>query len=574
MSSFLRKMPKGIPCIIVLALLFGYMGSVMGFPNMLNTIMNTAHDLLLNTAFYIMGMCVITGALSKILVEFGVVDLLQRLLRPVMKRLFNLPGVASVGSVMTFLSDSPVIISLAKDPSYARYFKKYQHVSVVNASFGMGLLVLVFMAGQGYYLAPALGLAGAILGRMTGTRLMQWWTVRDRPEFLTEDAVTQADIEAYEAERETQKKQQKKEESVFIRVLNAVLDGGKSGVTIGLAIIPGVVILSTFVMMMTFGGTVEGVDALGNDIVVYTGKAYQGTQLLPWLAGKLSIVFEWLFGFTAPELVAFPITALGTVGAALGLVPEFIAQGIMDGNAVAVFTAMGMCWSGYLSADAATLDTLGYRSLVARSFQCTFLGGITAGIVTHWVYAGVTALAALFAPQPVWEVTAEAWNDITNESIEVQLVAKEDGSYIVCDWYGVKGYDLEFVVNADSSLSIRNAYAEQNGEYFFVHINDKAQPGKSAYAALYPLHGYSTFEGSQQAGSMSVFAFIYDTDKNQLNRCYYELTWGGMERQTLEAETQLQAEIDAEKAAQDSIAAAEAALKAEKEGHVKVAEPK
>ena len=125
------------------------------------------------------------------------------------------------------------------------------------------------------------------------------------------------------------------EKNLFLRTLNSLLDGGKTGVDVGLAIIPGVLIISTLVMMLTFGGTAEGVDELGNEIIVYTGGAFQGTQLLPWVAGKISIVFEWLFGFTAPELVAFPITALGAVGAALGLIPEFTAKGIIDGNAIA-----------------------------------------------------------------------------------------------------------------------------------------------------------------------------------------------------------------------------------------------
>ena len=105
---------------------------------------------------------------------------------------------------------------------------------------------------------------------------------------------------------------------------------------------------------------------------------------------KIGFVFRWLFGFNASELVAFPITALGTVGAALGLIPEMMTKGIIDSNAIAVFTAMGMCWSGFLSADAATLDSLGYRHFISRSFTCTFVGGIAAGIITHWLYFLIT----------------------------------------------------------------------------------------------------------------------------------------------------------------------------------------
>ena len=103
---------------------FGYIGSIMGVPNMLNTIMKTAHDLLLNTCFYLMAICVITGAIGAIFVEFGVVNLLEKLLRPLMRPLFNLPGVAALGAVMPFLSDNPAIISLSQDKRFAGYFKK------------------------------------------------------------------------------------------------------------------------------------------------------------------------------------------------------------------------------------------------------------------------------------------------------------------------------------------------------------------------------------------------------------------------------------------------------------------
>ena len=115
LRKFYRKIPSGIICLVVVFGLFFYLGSRMGTPNMLNTIMNTAHDLLLNTVFYLMAICVITGALGRILVDCGVVTRLERLLRPLMKPLFNLPGVASLGAVMTFLSDNPAIISLAQD---------------------------------------------------------------------------------------------------------------------------------------------------------------------------------------------------------------------------------------------------------------------------------------------------------------------------------------------------------------------------------------------------------------------------------------------------------------------------
>ena len=384
----MKKIPRGIPCLIVIIALFGYLSSVMGFTNMLNTIMRTAHDLLLNTVFYLMAMCVLTGALSRIFSVFGVVDLLQKMLKPVLRPLFNLPGVSSAGALMTFLSDKPAIISVAKNPLFARYFKRYQHISLVNfaGSYAMGLLVIIFMMGHGYYTEPLYGVVGAIIGSIIATRLMQRLVLKEHPEYREEEVLPpSAELERGRYPYETVPDDPR--QTLFVRVLDALLDGGKSGVEVGLTIIPGVLIISTLVMMFTFGGDAE--------TGAYTGEAYQGTELLPLLAGKASFVFHWLFGFNASELVAFPITALGTVGAALGLIPEMMSKGIIDSNAIAVFTAMGMCWSGFLSADAATLDSLGYRHFISRSFTCTFVGGIMAGIITHWLYVLITFLFEL-----------------------------------------------------------------------------------------------------------------------------------------------------------------------------------
>ena len=365
-----RYIPAGVPCLLVVGGLFTWIGSVMGTSNMLNTIMKTAHDLLLNTVFYLMAICVITGALSKIFVEFGVVTLLEKLLRPLMKPLFNLPGVASLGAVMTFLSDNPAIISLAQDKHFSSYFKKYQFISLTNfgTAFGMGLLVIVFMIGQGFYAEPFIGLFGAFCGCIVSTRLMQRFVIKAYPEYLTENV-----CELEEKESESDKKD---ERSLFVRILDSLLDGGRTGVDVGIAIIPGVIIISTLVMILTFGAGPDG----------YTGAAYQGIEALPWLASKINFVFEFLFGFTDPHVVAFPITALGAVGAALGLVPEFLASGWMDGNAIAVCTAIGMCWSGYLSTHAAMLDSLGYRNLTSKAIIAHTIGGLVAAIIAHWAY--------------------------------------------------------------------------------------------------------------------------------------------------------------------------------------------
>ena len=369
-SNFLIK--RRIEAGIFLILFFGtftFIGNRMGLPNMLNTIMQTSYRLLLDTVFYIMAITVLSGALGKLLTEFGVVRLLEVMLKPLMKPIFNLPGVAALGGLMTFLSDNPAIISLAKEKNFNRYFKKYQLISLTNfgTAFGMGLVVVIFMAGRGFGFAAVIGLAGSIIGSIVSTRLMQRLTLKAYPHL---------DAEIEEEDGNEHEISFKSEGSVFLRGLNSILDGGKTGVDLGLAIIPGVLIISTFVMILTFGPSAEG----------YTGSAYEGIALLPYLAGKINFVFEWLFGFENPELIAFPITSLGAVGAALGLVPKFQAEGLIDGNAIAVFTAMGMCWSGYLSTHTAMLDSLGYRKLTSKAIISHTVGGLVAGISAHWIY--------------------------------------------------------------------------------------------------------------------------------------------------------------------------------------------
>ncbi len=362
------KIPSGILCLIVVFSFFAYLASRMGTPNMLNTIMNTAHDLLLNTVFYLMAICVITGAIGRIFVEFGVVSLLEKLLRPLMKPLFNLPGVASLGAVLTFLSDNPAIISLAQEKKFRSYFKKYQLISLTNfgTAFGMGLLVIVFMIGQGFYIEPLIGFIGAVFGCIVSTRIMQQFVIKAYPQFKNEEVCVEVESEVSEEVHD---------KPLFQRILDSLLDGGRTGVDVGLAIIPGVLIISTLVMMLTFGPSASG---------AYTGAAYEGTELLPFLAGKINFIFEWLFGFQDPHLIAFPITALGAVGAALGLIPNFMQAGWIDGNSIAVFTAIGMCWSGYLSTHTAMLDAMGFRNLTSKAILAHTIGGIVAAIIAHW----------------------------------------------------------------------------------------------------------------------------------------------------------------------------------------------
>ena len=363
-----RRRVEATVFLILFLSFFGFIGHVMGVGNMLNTIMKTSHDLLVNTVFFIMGITVLSGALSRLLIEFGVVRLLEVMMAPLMRPFYNLPGVASLAGLMSFFSDNPVVMSLTTDKNFSRYFRTHELISVTNfgTSFGMGMAVIAFMTGLGYFTGAIIGLAGAFFGGILATRLMQW---------MIKDKIP-AEKNFIPAGNE-QKISFASEGSYIDRFLNALLDGGKSGVQLGLAIIPGVLVISSVIMIITFKAA--------DPAIGYQGIAYEGVPILPWLAGKLSWLFEILYGFKHPELIAFPVTSLGAVGAALSLVKAFISQGIIGINEVAVFSAMGMCWSGFLSTHTAILDSLKFRSLTPLSLMAQTAGGLFAGAVAHYL---------------------------------------------------------------------------------------------------------------------------------------------------------------------------------------------
>ena len=356
-------------------LIFGLMARKMGTPLMFKTMMATAHDLLLNTVFFIMAMAVIAGAISALLSEFGAIALINKIFAPLMKPLWGMPGASVTGAVATYLSDNPAIIPFAKDKRFTSFFKKYQVPALCNlgTAFGMGLIVTMFMMGQGegFIKAAIIGNVGAILGSIISVRLM----LIETRKYYGEEAEEPA-IELAEGDDRPDKVRIVRDGNMFQRVLDTVLEGGKTGVEMGLAIIPGVLIVCTFVMMLTFKMPAGG----------YTGAAYEGVGFLPWLGEKLTFILEPLFGFHSAEAIAFPITALGAVGGAISLVPEFLKSGLIGANDIAVFTAMGMCWSGYLSTHIGMMDALGVRKLSSKAIVSHTIGGLAAGVIAHYLF--------------------------------------------------------------------------------------------------------------------------------------------------------------------------------------------
>lgn len=358
---------------------FFYVANIMGAGIMFKVIMNTAHDLLLNTVFLIMAMAVLAGSLSSLLSEFGVIALVNKMFAIFMKPLYGLPGASIAGALATYLSDNPAIISFSKDKSFTKYFNNYQIPALCNlgTSFGMGLVVTTFMISQGEeYLLPAIiGNIGAIIGSVVSVRIMLHFTKKFYSYNKKQD-LNNLSLSKDEKLREI------RSGGIFQRGLDAILEGGKSGVDLGLAIIPGVLVVCTLIMLLTFGPSTDP----NTGALVYTGAAYEGIGLLPIIGKKVNFILEPLFGFTSPEAIAFPITSLGAVGAAMSLVPKFITDGVITPNDIAVFTAMGMCWSGYLSTHVGMMDALNAREITSKAILSHTIGGICAGVSAHFLF--------------------------------------------------------------------------------------------------------------------------------------------------------------------------------------------
>lgn len=320
--SFWRRGKEPVIFLVLFLGFFSLFAGPMGLINMLNTMMNTAHDLLMNTVFYLMAICVMAGALSALLTEFGVVAAVNRLLSPLLGPVYDLPGAASLGIVTTFLSDNPAILTLAHDRGFRKYFRRYQLPALTNlgTSFGMGLIVCTYMlslqavTGESYGKAVLVGLAGTVVGSIVSTRLM-------------------------------------------LRATKKVYGAG------------------------------DWVEEAPGEGGIYTGGAYEGVALLPRLAEKARFILAPLFGFSSNEAVAVPVTALGAAGAAVGLVGKLAGQGLVSGNDVAVFTAMCMCWSGYLSTHVSMMNSLECNHLVGKAIGSHTVGGLCAGVFSHWLYA-------------------------------------------------------------------------------------------------------------------------------------------------------------------------------------------
>lgn len=358
--------------IIIFFGIFGTIGSIMGPTNMLSTIMNTAYKLLVDTCLYIMAISILTGALSSLFSEFGFIALVDLVLSKLMKPLYKLPGASSLGILNCYLSDNPAILTLANEDNFKKYFKKYQLPALTNlgTSFGMGLIVTTTMMSlpiEGAIKASLIGNIGAFIGSIFSVRIMMIFTQR----YYGKDEW----VYVKSAGSIPQGSREIRPGSSGSRAISAILEGGKSGIDMGFAIMPGVLTICTLVMVLT-----DPMPAGG-----YTGAIGEGVAFLPFLGEKLSFILNPIFGFTNSAAIAVPITALGSAGAAVGMAKDLAVQSLVGPSDIAVFTAMCMCWSGYLSTHIAMMDALDTKEMTGYAIFAHTIGGLVAGLASNLI---------------------------------------------------------------------------------------------------------------------------------------------------------------------------------------------
>ena len=381
----MKKKPITLETYIVLLffiLVFTIFSLEMGVANFLGTTINTGYYLLMNVALWIMGVAVLTGAVAGIFSEFGVIALMNAVFGPIVKWIYHLPGVAGIGAVSAYLSDNPAVISLYKEKEFRKQFKRYQIPVLCNlgTSFGMGLVIAIAFLSLGqkydgnFFLAVGVGVFASIIGSVVSVRMLTYYSKKHFNIPKDDDPIKT--VSGDEFLRDT------REGTIVNRFLESALDGGKNGVEIGLQIIPGILIISTFIIMLTNQEPLNG----------FTGGALEGVGYIPRFGKHLMFIFTPLFGFTSPEAIAFPLTSLGSAGAAIGFVEEFLANGYINVKDIAVFTAIGTTWSGYLSTHVGMMDALHSRPLTTKAIISHTIGGLVSGIVANYIYILITVL--------------------------------------------------------------------------------------------------------------------------------------------------------------------------------------
>lgn len=357
-----------------------YMCMTMGVSNFASCLIATAFDLLINTCFNIMALAVIMGTMASLFTEFGITALINRILSPLMRPLFGMPGCFSLVAVSCYLSDCPAGIPYANDAGFARYIKRYHAVAVNNLgfTFGMNLIVSSYFLAKGEEFIPAviIGNVCCMIGGIAAVRLMLHFGIKQ----YGKDAEALDFLEGESASLFTPGERRIHEGSIVDRVLICINEGGRHGVKLGMDIIPGVLVICTIVMMLTFGpSVVDGAE-------VYTGAAYEGIALLPKVGEFLDFLIKPLFGFSSSSCISLPLVSLGAVGSAMGVAGTLFDQGLATVHDIATFIGIGCCYAGFLGGIAFMMEAVHAKELTLKCGLAQAIGGIVAGVLANYAY--------------------------------------------------------------------------------------------------------------------------------------------------------------------------------------------
>ena len=137
----------------------------------------------------------------------------------------------------------------------------------------MGAIITTFVIGLGtgpsggsMITAALVGNLGAVVGSIVSTRLMIRFTKKEygtTAPAIEADEASEGGTDGVDAVMESPSGSSK---GIGLRLIESTLSGGKSGVKIGLEIIPGVLIICSLVLMLTNGPSPDG---------TYTGAAFE-----------------------------------------------------------------------------------------------------------------------------------------------------------------------------------------------------------------------------------------------------------------------------------------------------------
>ena len=113
----------------------------------------------------------------------------------------------------------------------------------------------------------------------------------------------------------------------------------------------------------------------------------------------------------------------------------------------------------------------------------------------------------------IWRVNGSV-DDGAGKTWTATLVAWSNGSYTIKGWYGTEGYDLEFYVNSDATITVTNKTTSEGYDYVAANADEWICIDTNYYEGY---GAYSSFSGTKLTGE--IWFWSYETNG------YYDFVW-------------------------------------------------